>query len=472
MRPQTILAVDDEPIFRFLLETHLREAGFLPVTACNGLEALAVLESRRVDLIVSDLVMPDMDGIRLIEQVQQRHPGLPVIVVTAHGSVEGAVEAMRLGAYDYLEKPYNPGDLKITIQRALDYRHVLRENEQIKGLLEDRFTFQSIITVNPAMKRMLELAAKVVPARQTTVAIYGESGTGKEVLARAIHFAGKGLPAGFVAVNCAAIPESLLESELFGHVRGSFTGAERDREGKFSAASGGTILLDEIGDMPLPLQAKLLRVLQERVFEKIGSNAPLPVECRIIVATKRDLAGLVASGRFREDLYHRINVFPLTIPPLCRRKDDIPILCSHILEQLRQHLGKPVPGISPKALEAMLAYRWPGNVRELHNCLERAAILTDGGQIGPFQLGIAGAAGVESVAGRDAASFAGAGDGADLGAADAADLGSYHLTLPLDQLSLEALTERILALTLERCGGNKSKASQLLKINRKAFYRG
>jgi len=456
MHTPTILAVDDEPVSRFLLETHLRQAGFTPLTAAHGREALAILERRPADLIISDLVMPELDGLELLARVQESHPGLPIIVITAHGSVEGAVEAMRRGAYDYLVKPYDPEELRITIRRALDYHHALRENEQIKGLLRERFTFQSIVTVNPVMRQLLELAGKVASARQTTVAIYGESGSGKEVLARAIHFAGKGLPAGFVAVNCAAIPEHLLESELFGHVRGAFTGADRDREGKFSLASGGTLLLDEIGDMPLPLQAKLLRVLQERVFEKIGSNAPLAVECRVIVATNRSLPELVAAGRFREDLYHRINVFPLEIPPLSRRRDDIPILCDHILAQLRQHLGKTLPGISQQAMEAMLDYRWPGNVRELRNCLERAAILTDGELIRPSHLGLG---------------LVPAEEGGHPGVADAAGVVSYTLTLPADELSLDALTERILSLTLERCGGNKSKASQLLKINRKAFYR-
>jgi DNA-binding NtrC family response regulator len=244
-----------------------------------------------------------------------------------------------------------------------------------------------------------------------------------------------------------------MESELFGHARGAFTGADRDREGKFSLARRGTILLDEIGDMPLPLQAKLLRVLQERVFEKIGSNAPIPVECRIIVATNRNLSDLVAAGRFREDLYHRINVFPLTIPSLSERKDDIPILCEHILEQLRQHLGKPLPGISQKAMEVMLSYRWPGNVRELRNCLERAAILTDGELIRPSHLGIGRTYSDEVATGCSS------------------DTISYNLTLPSGEISLDALTDRILAITLERCGGNKSKASQLLKVNRKAFYR-
>lgn len=456
MTAPNILAVDDDGLSLLMLENLLADGGFAPLTAASGAQALALLEREHVDLIISDLIMEGMDGLELLARVKERYPKVPVIVVTARGSVESAVEAMRRGAYDYLAKPFNPEVLRITLQRALDYHHVVRENEQITGLLRERFTFQSIVTVNPAMKKLLELAARVAAARQTTVAVYGESGSGKEVLARAIHFAGKGLPAGFVAVNCAAVPEHLLESELFGHVRGAFTGADRDREGKFSLARGGTLLLDEIGDMPLPLQAKLLRVLQERVFEKIGSNTSISTDCRVIVATNRNLADMVAAGRFREDLYHRINVFPLVIPPLRERTDDIPLLCEHVLDQLRQHLGKPLPGISQKAMDAMLAHGWPGNVRELRNCLERAAILTDGELIRPEHLGF----GTVGAPAREAS------------AGPAPDTVQYALALPVDQLSLHALTERIMAITLERCGGNKSRAAQLLRIDRKAFYRG
>jgi DNA-binding NtrC family response regulator len=460
MNQPTILVVDDQQIILFLLETHLRQAGFNPVTATSGAEALAILGQRTVDLIISDLIMPGMGGLQLMERVREINPGIPIIVITANGSVEGAVEAMRRGAYDYLEKPYNPDDLRMTIQRALDYHHMVQENEQIRGLLRERFSFQSIVTVNPAMKALLGLAAKVVPARQTTVAIFGESGTGKEVLARAIHFAGKGLPNSFIAVNCAAIPEHLLESELFGHLRGAFTGADRDREGKFSLARGGTLLLDEIGDMPLALQTKLLRVLQERVFEKIGSNDQIPATCRIVVATNRNLKDQVAAGLFREDLFHRINVFPLAIPPLRERREDIPILCEHVFEQLRQHLGKPLTGISDKAMRLMLDYPWPGNVRELRNCLERAAILTEDGVIQPEHIGFGSAPCAASSYALPAVEVP----------ADS-DSVSYTLTLPASELSLEALTEKILSTTLERCAGNKSKASQLLKIGRKAFYR-
>jgi len=452
MSAPTILAVDDEPTSLLLLELHVGEMGCIPVTASSGAEALEILAQRQIDLIITDLFMPEMNGLEFIEHLQKQHLDIPLLVVTANGSIESAVDAMRKGAYDYLEKPYNPEDLQITIQRALDYRHLVQENQQIKGLLREQFTFQSIVTVNPAMKRMLELAAKVATAKQTTVAIYGESGCGKEVLARAIHFAGKGLPAGFIAVNCAAIPEHLLESELFGHVRGAFTGADRERDGKFSLARGGTILLDEIGDMSLPLQAKLLRVLQERIFEKVGGNTPIPTDCRIIVATNRNLPELVAAGRFREDLYHRINVFPISIPPLRDRKDDIPIMCEHILDQLRQHLGKPLPGISRQAMESILEYHWPGNVRELRNCLERAAILTDRELIRVSHLGL-GTSSANAIA------------------ETVLDASSYTLTLRSEDLSLDALIDQILTITVQRCNGNKSKAAKLLKIGRKAFYR-
>lgn len=453
MSQPRILIVDDEQLSLSLLEQYLSESGFQLILATSATEALQLLQTQAVDLVISDIVMPGMDGIKLIENIRSSHPDMPVIAITANGSVGNAVEAMRNGAYDYLEKPVNPDVLLIAIRRALNYHSAIRENEQVKELLRKQYSFQNIVTVTPVMRKVLEQAARVATARRTTVAIYGESGSGKEVLARAIHFAGNGLPTDFVAVNCAAIPEHLLESELFGHIRGAFTGADRDREGKFSLAREGTILLDEVGDMPLPLQAKLLRVLQERVFERLGSNTPLPVKCRVIVATGRNLAALVESGQFREDLYHRINVFPLRIPPLRERKADLDMLCKHFLEELRQHFGKPLPGITRKAMDVMAAHHWPGNVRELHNALERAAILTDSEPIGPEHLGI----GISPFAAENPSA--------------AADSITYNLTLPLEKLTLEALHEEILAITLERCQGNKTKAAQLLKINRKAFYR-
>jgi DNA-binding NtrC family response regulator len=450
----TILAIDDDATSLRVLGVHLRRFGYEVVTAPGSLQALELLGSRQFDLLISDLRMPDMDGVALLEEVRLRDFTMPFIVVTACGSVESAVAAMRLGASDYLEKPYNPDTLQLTVERALEYHRALSENRQIKAYLHAQFTFQNIITVTPAMKNMLEMAVKVAASPQTTVAVFGESGTGKELLARAIHFATTRMPTGFVAVNCASIPEQLMESELFGHVKGAFIGADHEREGKFSLARNGTLLLDEIGDMPLSLQAKLLRALQERTIEKIGGSDSLPFDCRVIVTTNANLRQRVEAGLFREDLYHRINVFPLHIPPLRERKDDIWQICERLLADLQQHLGKPLPGISQKAMDAILDYDWPGNVRELHNRLERAAILTSGDLIRPDQLGLF----------HDSFPTEHQNDSDPRTA-------SYQLKIPVQSLSLNALTTQILSQTLERCRGNKSKAAQLLKIDRKMFYR-
>ena len=448
-----ILTVDDDAISLKVLGNFLKQFGFDAVTASDGFKALELVNNIEFDLIISDLMMPLMDGIELLSELRKRNVLAPFIVITACGSIETAVDAMRNGAFDYLEKPYKSDSLQMTVQRALNYHQVLSENREIKAYLHEHFKFQNIITVNPAMKEMLEMAAKVAFFPDTTVAIYGESGTGKEVLARAIHYASIGMPTGFVAVNCAAIPENLIESELFGHVKGSFTSADRDREGKFSQARGGTLLLDEVGDMPLPLQAKLLRAIQERTFEKIGGNKSIPLDCRVIVATNADLAERVKAGSFREDLYHRFNVFPLRIPPLRERKEDISQICEFILAELQQHLGKNLPGITKKAMDDIIAYDWPGNVRELHNRLERAAILTSGALISSEHLGL-----------NQKRS-----QSAELQQTDPSRA-TYNLDVPLESLSLKTLTSQIISQTVERCNGNKSKAAQMLKVSRKMLY--
>ena len=449
--PASILAVDDDATSLMVLAGHLKRFGFTVVTAPGGVQALEVLKQQEFDLLVSDLRMPDMDGITLLGKVRKRNIHIPFIVMTACGSIESAVAAMREGAYDYFEKPFNPDSLQLTLHRALDYHRAMNENSQIKAYLQERFTFQNIITVNPAMKAMLEIAAKVASSNQTSVAIYGESGTGKEVLARAIHFASKGLPGNFVAVNCAAIPESLLESELFGHVRGAFTGADKERDGKFALARGGTIFLDEIGDMPPSLQAKLLRVLEERIYEKVGSNAPLSAEFRVIVATHRNLAEMVQQGTFREDLFHRVNVVPLFIPPLRERIEDIPLLIDHFFEQFRRHQGKQLPGISKKAISILTSYNWPGNIRELRNVLEYAAIMVSDELIRPEHLRIRSCIENSPTLPQEGLDF--------------------HIRLPEENTSLEAITAQVLQIALQQCGGNKSQAAALLKVDRKRFYR-
>ncbi|ABL00702.1 sigma-54-dependent transcriptional regulator [Pelobacter propionicus] len=448
-----ILIVDDEGTSLLILENYLQHHGHVAICAANGREALALLKKQPVDLVISDLVMPGMGGIEFMDLAKERHPGLPFIFYTALGSIESAVSAIKQGAFDYLEKPLDPKTFDVVIQRALEFARLSHENVQLREHFAELFSFQNIVTQSPAMRTVLELASRVAASPRTTVSLTGESGTGKEVLARAIHFASGCLPSNFVAVNCAAIPEALLESELFGHVRGAFTGAERDREGKFSLARGGTVLLDEIGDMPLPLQAKLLRVLEERTFEKVGDNRPQPVDFRVIVATYRDLAQLVRKGRFREDLYHRINVVPIAIPPLRERLEDIPLLVDFFLKLFRQHQGKALPGVSKKAMDLLIAHSWPGNVRELRNVLEYAAIMVSDELIRPEHLRLSSSSPSASALPSSSGTV------------------EFHISLPAEDVSLDAVVSRVLESALQRCHGNKSRAAALLKVNRKMFYR-
>jgi len=442
----TILIVDDSELTRRRLEHKLKRSGFECLVAEDGLDALEVILRHKVDIVLSDQQMPRMDGIELLREIKLRYPEMPFILLTAHGSVTKAVVSIKQGADDYLEKPYDPETLVATIRRSLNYRRLSEANRKLKDQLCSQHSFQNMVTRSPVMMNALRLAEKVAGAQDTTVAIYGESGTGKEVLARAIHFAGERVENRFVAVNCAGIPPALFESELFGHVKGAFTGADRDREGKFELARGGTILLDEIGDMPMDLQAKLLRVLEERVFEKVGSNRPVRADFRLIVATNRDLAELVSRGRFRKDLYHRINTFPITLPPLRERKEDIPLLVEYFMEQFRKDLGKKLPGVSQKAMDVLVGYNWPGNIRELKNCLERAAILVEDEPIQPEHLIVEKGTRVEE------------GD-------------RVSITLPVNGFTLDAVIEETLRKALRMCNNNKTRAAEMLQVDRKMFYR-
>ena len=452
-----ILLVDDEEVFLLGLRKQVERLGYEVVTASDADCALSLVSSEPVDLVITDLNMPGMTGILLMKEAKRQYPSLTFIVLTARGSVESAVDAVRNGAFDFLEKPIAPQTLDLILKRALEFGRITGEYENLREHFSEQYSFQNIVTCSPIMRQALKLAAQMTAAPRTTISLLGESGVGKEVFARAIHFGSGGLPGNFVGVNCTAIPEQLLESELFGHARGAFTGADRDREGKFSLASGGTILLDEIGDMPLQLQTKLLRVLEERTYEKTGSNKQLPVDFRVIVATHRDLAKEVKLGRFREDLFYRINVVPLTIPPLRSRMEDIPLLIEHFLQLFRQHHGKALPGVSRQAIELINAYHWPGNVRELRNVLEYAAILVRDELIKPEHLRI-------SPNPREAMVSAGDPDTID-----------YRVQIPVSGLNLNVIvndfTEQVLKLTLQHCEGNKCKAAALLKVNRKIFYR-
>jgi DNA-binding NtrC family response regulator len=451
MTAARILIVEDSAASARFLKSQLCDLGYEITLAHSAEKAIALLGEEPYQLIISDLVMPGMDGLGLLRVLRAKKDDTPFIIFTAQGDVETAVKAMKSGAFDYLKKDASPDELDVAIKRALEFGRLTVENSSNKKFKEyvvSRHLFQSIRTHSPAMSEALKSAEMVAASPRTTVAIYGESGVGKEVLARDIHFASGGLPSNFVGVNCAAVPETLLESELFGHVRGAFTGADRDRDGKFALADGGTMLLDEIGDMPLPLQVKLLRVLEERVYYKIGSDRQLPVGFRVIAATHQDLKALVRQGKFREDLFHRLNVFPIVIPPLRERKEDIMLFVEQFLPQFREHQGKALPGISRKAMDVIMAYDWPGNIRELRNCLERASILVNGELVRPEHLVIYKDQKTASNGGMD-----------------------FHLKFDDGEFSLEAVVNRVLDETLKCCGGNKSLAAQRLKINRKMFNR-
>lgn len=376
----TILLVDDEERLADVLSVALEQNGFRTLTAQNGQDALKVLDNETVDLVLTDLRMPGMSGAELLREIKQRTPNLPVVVMTAYSSVKDAVHIIKDGAFDYVGKPVDIDELEQTIKNALRLSDALTDNLRLRQELEGRYRFDNLIGSSTPFRSVIENIAEVCESR-ANVLITGESGTGKEMVARSIHYNSPRRDHPFVALNCAAIPETLLESELFGHVKGAFTGAVANRLGRFAQADRGTLFLDEIGDMPLATQAKILRVLQERAFEPVGGTQTRAVDVRIVAATNKDLMGAVQSGDFREDLYYRLNVFPITLPPLRDRRDDIPELAIHFLAALNAEMGKKVNGFTPAALKTMSGYDWPGNIRELQNCVERALILAKSPQI-------------------------------------------------------------------------------------------
>ena len=378
--PHSILLVDDEPKMRDVLSVALGELGYRALTAASGEEALEILDREEVDLVLSDLRMKGMHGRELLREIKRRWPNLPVVLMTAYSSVKDAVQAIKEGAFDYIDKPFEMEDLATTLANGLRLCDVLRDNQRLRAELEDRHSFESLIGNSPVFRRVIGAIAEVCDSR-TNVLVTGESGTGKEMVARAIHFNSSRKTRPFVALNCAAIPEGLLESELFGHVRGAFTGATANRVGRFQQADGGTLFLDEIGDMPLAVQAKMLRVLQDRTFEPVGSTTSRTVDVRIVSATNKDLQVAIRDGRFRDDLYYRLNVFPIALPPLRERLEDLPLLVDHFTRQIVTSMGKRLTGFSPAALRAMAGYRWPGNIRELQNCIERSIIVARGASV-------------------------------------------------------------------------------------------
>ncbi|HIU18338.1 MAG TPA: sigma 54-interacting transcriptional regulator [Candidatus Avidesulfovibrio excrementigallinarum] len=434
MKP-VVLVVDDDESHRGMLRTLLRRWGYAVEEAGSGAAAEALCREKAYDAILSDIRMAEKDdGIRSMRAILADNPAIPVIMMTGYSSVETAVEALRFGAYDYLMKPLDFDQLKQTLTRALAHT---RHGEATAG--RDGLEESSILGNSPAMQELTALIATVAPS-DATVLITGESGTGKELVARAIQRAGTRQDKPFVTINCAAISESLLESELFGHEKGAFTGADRRRDGRFAQADGGTLFLDEIGELPLQLQAKLLRALQQGEVQRVGSDTPFVVDVRVIAATNRDLRQEVAEGRFREDLYYRLNVIGLEVPPLRRRKEDIPLLAGVFLKRFAQANRKDIKGFTPQAMALLNRYSWPGNVRELENAVERAVILCPGGFVSENELPMAVREGGQEPAG------------------DAA-------LLPLDEVERQT----ILA-TLRAVDDNKSEAARRLGITRATLH--
>jgi two-component system NtrC family response regulator len=431
-----ILIIDDDTSLRRVLEYNLQEEGYGVVAAANGGEGLACFDDLQPDLVITDLKMPGVSGFQVLKIIREKAPGLPVIVITAFGAVETAVEAMKLGAYDYITKPFNRDALRLTVRKALEMRGLSEENRRLRAELTDRAEFRNIIGVSRAMEQVFAVVRKVADT-DATVLITGESGTGKELVAKAIHSLSSRRSAPFVAINCAAIPRDLLESELFGHVRGAFTGAVRDKQGKFQLAEGGTIFLDEVGDLPVELQPKLLRALQEREIEPVGGTGTRKLDVRVVAATNSDMTEACAAGRFREDLYYRLAVIEVALPPLRARSEDIPLLMKHFTGSF----GAPAVAFDADALAAFQVYAWPGNVRELENTVERLMIMRNGDLITREDL---------------PAKFG----------SEALVRGGLIINLPAEGYPLEQLEREVVIEALERCGWNQTAAARFLSIPR------
>lgn len=442
MRPRVLLVEDDESLRR-VTQVHLEQAGYEVATAPGAAEALTLLEKSPQDLVVTDLKMPGMSGLDLLRRIKAEYPEIVVIVLTAFGTVESAVEAMKLGAYDYITKPVQPDALRLVIGRALEHLRLRQEVEHLRRSLDRKYGFENILGRSPALLETLEAAARVAPT-DATVLIRGETGTGKELLAKAIHFnsARRGGP--FVTINCGAIPPELLESELFGHVKGAFTGAVTHKKGRVELADGGTLFLDEIGELPPPLQVKLLRLIQEREIEKLGAPGILRVNVRIIAATHRNLEAMVEDGAFREDLYYRLAVIPLYLPPLRERSEDIPELVAHFFEAARRRHGRPHLTLPHALLPYFSAWRWPGNVRELENVIERIVVLARGDEVTLQDL-------------------------PDFLRREREPLDAIQLELPPEGISLEAVERELIRRALEKFDGNQSQAARYLDISRKTL---
>jgi putative PEP-CTERM system response regulator len=444
---ERVLVVEDNDSMRKMLTSALGDEGYEVTAVGSAEEAMEALAERRFDAVIADLRLPGKDGIAVLEECRQIDPTTPVIIMTAYGTIESAVRAVKLGAHDFITKPFDLDYLLLMVSRLMRSQRLVRENEALRAELGERAGAPQIIGRSPAFLKTIDEVRQVSDS-DATVLLLGESGTGKELLARAIHALSPRQGRPFVAINCAAIPETLIENELFGHERGAYTGAERRRPGKFELANRGTLFLDEIADLPPALQAKLLRVLQERRFERVGGTRTIHVDVRIIAATNQDLRRLVQQRRFREDLYYRVNVFPITIPPLRERPEDIPLLAEHFADRFSREMRKGRTVFSPEAMRRLQEYAWPGNVRELQNCIERAVILAGGGEIRPEHLGFS-----------------------DLGVPEV-DLARIPLEGTLAEAAQRAkqyVERKMIEAAMQRCGGNKAEMARMLGVNYKTL---
>ncbi len=442
----SILVVDDDKAHRTMLKTLVGGWGYAIHEADDGSGAVDAVSERPFDLILMDIRMLNVSGIEALDRIKQLNPAIPVVLMTAYSSVETAVEALKKGAYDYLTKPLDFEKLRLTIHRAMEHTRLKAENRQLKADLTDRFQRHRIIGQSPAMVRLLDTVAQVAPS-EATVLICGESGTGKELIAGALHYNSSRKNGPFIKINCAAITETLLESELFGHERGAFTGADRRKDGRFLQADGGSLFLDEISEMPLTMQAKLLRVLQERELTRVGGDAVIPVDVRVMAATNADLHKRVRQGEFREDLYYRLNVVALELPPLRARREDIVLLAQHFADRLAAKNRKHIKGFTPQAVNALTHYDWPGNVRELINVTERAIVLSRGAYLDLADLPL---------------DFETAAPATPEAAGEALLTGQ----IPLDEVEKAAILK-----TLQAARGNKSEAARRLGITRKTLHK-
>lgn len=443
----SIVVIDDDPEMRSMVTDHLVRQGYQVKNFSNGLDAVKYLSSSALDalgteLVLTDLRMPDLDGLDVLQQIRRLPNQFPVIIMTAFATVDTAVEGLRKGAFDYITKPFKLAELSLTIERALSFYRIKQQNKVLSSEIKKNWNRNSIVGKSSAIQTVFDIIERVGPS-SSNILVTGESGTGKEVVARSLHNASPRADKTFIAINCTAIPEALMESELFGHTKGSFTGATADKKGLFEEAQGGTIFLDEIGDMDLALQAKLLRVLQERTIKPVGGNQFKSIDVRVIAATHKDLKAAIANKTFREDLYYRLAVIPVVMPPLRHRPEDIPLLANHFLRKYSALNNNKTVAFTQEALRKLMNFSWPGNVRELENMVERLVVMARGSQI----------------------------DATDIPNTDQSSFEQFYGQSTNDSPTLEQLEKRYIQLILDKTGGKKEKAAQVLGINRRTLYR-